>query len=276
MRKYQRLSNEQRQKLSFLLGEGRNQRQIGESLNVHQSTISRELKRHRQRGVYNPINAQFCCDAKRTAKRKRTVLTPKRKKEIRFLLAKHWSPEQIAGRMTLEGKKISCDSVYRMVKEDRESGGTLYLRLRRKGKPYRKRGYRSSGRGLIPNRVPIDQRPAEVESKKTFGHWEADTIVSRGRQGGFLTLVERKTKYTFVFPIQSRRSEEIEEKMKMLQSKSRSFQSITFDNGKEFSKHVDFSRVLKTNCYFANPYHSWERGLNEPPNGLIREFFRRK
>jgi IS30 family transposase len=64
--------------------------------------------------------------------------------------------------------------------------------------------------------------------------------------------------------------------MKMLQSKSRSFQSITFDNGKEFSKHVDFSRVLKTNCYFANPYHSWERGLNEHTNGLIREFFPKK
>jgi IS30 family transposase len=80
MRKYQRLSNEQRQKLSFLLVEGRNQRQMAESLNVHQSTVSRELKRHRQKGGYNPTKAQLCCDAKRTAKRKRTVLTPKRKK----------------------------------------------------------------------------------------------------------------------------------------------------------------------------------------------------
>jgi IS30 family transposase len=178
--------------------------------------------------------------------------------------------------MRLEGKKISCDSVYRMVKEDRESGGTLYLHLRRKGKPYRKRGYRSSGRGLIPNRVPIDQRPAEVESKETFGHWEADTIVSRGRQGGFFTLVERKTKYTFVFPIRTRRAEEIEKKANILRAKHSVFKSITFDNGKEFSKHVELSRVLQTTCYFANPYHSWERGLNEHTNGLIREFFPKK
>jgi IS30 family transposase len=152
----------------------------------------------------------------------------------------------------------------------------LYLLLRRKGKFYRKRGYRSSERGLIPNRTPIVQRPAEVESKETFGHWEADTIVSRGRQEGFLTLVERKTKYRFIFPIQTRHSEEVEKKIKLLQSKSRLFQTITFDNGKEFSKHVKFSRVLKADCYFANPYHSWERVLNEHTNGLIREFYPKK
>ena len=188
MPKYQRLCNEQRQKLSFLFEEGRTQKQMAKKLGVHQSTISRELKRHCRKGVYNPMKAQLCCDANLTAKRKRTVLTTKRKKKIRSLLGKHWSPEQIAGRMTLQGEKISCDTIYRMVKEDREAGGTLYLLLRRKGKPYGKRGYRTSGRGLIPHRIPIDQRPIEVESKEKFGHWEADTIVSRGRQGGFLTL----------------------------------------------------------------------------------------
>jgi IS30 family transposase len=101
------LNNEQRQRLSFLLVEGRNQRQIAESLNVYQSTINRELKQHCQKRADKPIKAQFCCDAKRPAKQKRTVLTPKRNKEIPFPLEKHWSPEQIAGRMTLEGKKDS-------------------------------------------------------------------------------------------------------------------------------------------------------------------------
>jgi IS30 family transposase len=89
MSKYQRLSNEQRQKLSILLGKGRNQRQIAENLNVHQSTISRELKRHQQKGIYNPIEAQASCDAKRTAKRKKKVLIPEGKKKIELRVTKH-------------------------------------------------------------------------------------------------------------------------------------------------------------------------------------------
>jgi IS30 family transposase len=52
--------------------------------------------------------------------------------------------------------------------------------------------------------------------------------------------------------------------------------TIISDNGKEFSYHKEIAKILDTNFYFANPYQSWKRGLNEHTNGLIREYFPKK
>lgn len=52
--------------------------------------------------------------------------------------------------------------------------------------------------------------------------------------------------------------------------------TITSDNGKEFAKHQEIAQALNTNFYFANPYASWERGLNENTSGLIRQYFPKK
>ena len=49
--------------------------------------------------------------------------------------------------------------------------------------------------------------------------------------------------------------------------------TITFDNGAEFAHHSQITEALGADIYFANPYSSWERGLNEHSNGLIRQYF---
>ena len=49
--------------------------------------------------------------------------------------------------------------------------------------------------------------------------------------------------------------------------------TITADNGKEFAGHAWVARALGAGFLFATPCHSWERGLNEHANGLVRGYF---
>ena len=79
-----------------------------------------------------------------------------------------------------------------MIWQDKRDGGDLWRSLRRRGKRYNKRGGKNAGRGLIPDRIDISERPAIVARKTRLGDWEGDTVVSAGHKGGLLTLVERK------------------------------------------------------------------------------------
>lgn len=48
--------------------------------------------------------------------------------------------------------------------------------------------------------------------------------------------------------------------------------TITADNGSEFVEHKGIVEALGAEFYSAHPYSSWERGLNENSNGLLRQF----
>lgn len=276
MKKYQRLTSEKRVKLETYTNEGLTQKEIALRLDIHQSTVSRELKRNKGLGLYEAEKAHRISEIRKRAEKPKRVLTQEMKKEIRAKLKEGWSPEQIEGRLKREGKQISLKTIYSYVRQDQDSGGTLFECLRHKGKPYRKKGYRSSGRGLIPNRVDISERPKEVEQKERLGDWEGDTVVGKHHKGGLLTLVDRSTKFTEAFLLKTRKAQEIREKMKKLRRKKERFLTITFDNGKEFSEHKKIGELLQADCYFATPYRSCERGLNEHTNGLLREYFPKK
>jgi transposase, IS30 family len=128
---------------------------------------------------------------------------------------------------------------------------------------------------LIPNRVDIEQREAIVEEKSRIGDWEADTIVGRGKKSGIITLVERKTKMMLMVKIDNFKADHVANKIeKMLSKHAKKLLTITFDNGLEFAQHSRLKEKfpgLKT--YFAKPYKSWQRGLNEHTNGLVRQYF---
>lgn len=127
---------------------------------------------------------------------------------------------------------------------------------------------------MIPNRVDISQRPKIVEEKSRIGDWEGDTIIGANHQGAILTLVDRATKYCLMEKLNSKQASEVNkavERLKTEMERGGPIHTITWDNGKEFAGHEIISELTGGDCYFATPYHSWERGLNEHTNGLIRQ-----
>ena len=120
----------------------------------------------------------------------------------------------------------------------------------------------------------ISQRPEIAALRIEEGHWEGDTVVGKGHQGVLVTLEERKSRYTLAQQLDSRHSAGVTEAViALLRPHKHLCETITFDNGKEFAEHAFIAASLGADVYFAHPYHSWERGLNENTNGLLRQYF---
>lgn len=187
------------------------------------------------------------------------------------------SPVQISGRLKALGKTtVSHESIYRMIWKDKAAGGNLYNHLRHRAKKYNKRGGKSAGRGLIPNRVGIEERPKIVEDKERFGDVELDTIVGAGHQGAIMSAVDRASKLTWLKLLERGTAEAVTDAISLcLKScgKADLINTLTSDNGKEFAYHEEIANLVGGSFYFATPYHSWERGLNEHTNGLVRQYF---
>ena len=166
------------------------------------------------------------------------------------------------------------ETLYRLIYADKAAGGDLYKHLRVVSKPYRKRYGSYDRRGKIKNRVDIDERPAEVAQRGRIGDWEGDTIMGKGRQSALLTMVERKTLYTVIIRLTGKHADLLAQAaIKGMKALKDQIETITFDNGLEFSEHENIARALDADIYFAHPYASWERGINENTNGLIRQYF---
>jgi len=146
-----------------------------------------------------------------------------------------------------------------------------HLRCQRK----RKRRYsKPDRRGQIKNRRSIDERPQIVNDRGRFGDWEADVV--EGKKGGsvFVTLAERKTRLYLFEKVENKAAHKVTNGiLKLLTPLKEYVHTITFDNGKEFAYHTEIANALDAETYFAHPYHSWERGLNENSNGLLRQYF---
>ena len=129
----------------------------------------------------------------------------------------------------------------------------------------------------IPERVDISERPSVVDEKSRLGDWEGDTIISHSSHCALLTLVDRRSKYTIIRKVGRKTSENLNTAIiKSLKNEGLPVRTITFDNGSEFAGHQRISKKLKTDIYFARPYKSSDRGLNEHTNGLIRQFLPKK
>ena len=274
---YLHLTCERRCQIFALLKSGHTQAHIARQIGVDPSTISRELARNSGASGYRFGQAhEAASDRRHAASSTPRKMTPEVVAVVEEKLTQEqWSPEQISGRLAQEGvATISHESIYRHVWNDKKDGGNLYLHLRHSGKKYNKRKGRNSGRGLIPNRVDIDRRPAIVATKSRIGDWEADTIIGARHQGAILSHVERKSKYTKLVSLPDKTADAVvQASARMLGPLAHRIETITYDNGKEFAAHVEIAASLQANCYFAKPYHAWERGLNEHTNGLVRQYF---
>lgn len=272
---YKQLTENERYQIYALIKTGMKNNAIAKELNRHASTISREIKRNTGRRGYRPKQAHAkSCERQQTAS-KAIKLTEEVKSWIIKLINQQLSPEQVAAYL-LEHRGISLhhETIYQMIYADKKDGGTLYKQLRIMSKKYRKRYGSYDSRGQIKNRVSIDDRPSVVDSKERIGDWEGDTVIGKGRKSALLTLVERKTLYTMIFRLTGKHATLLAQiAVKGMQELSAMVHTITLDNGLEFAHHEQIAAGLEADIYFAHPYSSWERGINENTNGLIRQYF---
>jgi len=276
MPKYRRLTQEQRYTIESMISNGHHQKEIAQTIGVNASTVSRELRRdgmkkesycyHRaqQHAQSQPWNGY--------------QVDPQLLKEVeQKLRVEQWSPEQISARFARDCiGSISHETIYRHLYQDKKQGGDLYLHLRHCAKKYRKRGSSREKRGRIKDQVMIDERPDVVEERSRIGDWEMDTVI--GRPGGsvIVTMVERKTRYTLMALASNKEASEVGAAIFTAMRAHRDrVLTTTYDNGKEFAQHQLIAELLEAEAYFAHPYHSWERGLNENTNGLIRQYFKK-
>jgi IS30 family transposase len=273
MSHYAQLTREERYQIYALKSAGHNQAEIAKVIGRHKATVSRELTRNRGLKGYRAKQAHNFATGRRQAKIT-TRISSESWKRVERLLREDWSPEQTSDWLRQEEHiHVSHEWIYQYILRDKQEGGNLHRHLR--CQKLRKKRYGSPDRrGQIKGRVSIDERPDIVNKRSRIGDWEADTVI--GKQGGavLVTLVERKTRLTVVGKAPNRTAQEVTAViLKGLKPLAPQVQTLTYDNGKEFALHQDISNELDANGYFAHPYHSWERGLNENTNGLIRQYF---
>lgn len=272
------LTRSLRDQLEALYRARLSQRGIARILGCNQSTISRELERSGSHYAAN--TAQH-----RAEGRQRKMACwhddPQVMEFVLKLLRQRQSPEQIEGRMKRESPwfrahSISAKSIYNYIWKIRDEGGCLHLHLRRRGK--RPKWFNAvQGKDVrIPHRRDISERPKIVDKRKRCGDWESDLVVSpHGCRGAVATFVERFSKYLRAALVENQSAGAFSagayEALSVIPEALRL--TMTHDNGKEICGHEHITETLKITVYCARPFHSWERGLNENTNGLLRDFF---
>src|SRR3989344_427603 len=288
--KYRHFSIEERETLQLLWWERKSLRSIAKALNRSPSSVSRELKRNfpAEYQTYTPRLAQERALKKRKSRGRHDRL---KNETIRAYVITHlkqgWSPEQISGRIKCDLKeRISHEAIYQFIYARVCSGGLLRANASEDLRPYlRRRRKRRLGKGfratkrqrMLPGKL-IDTRPSIVEQRVRIGDWEGDTVESKDHKPGINTLVDRKTGYLLMTKLAAKNSRATLEVMKsrlaVLPPKAKL--TVTLDNGPENSNWQGVEAETGLKCFYANPYHSWERGTNENTNGLIREYFPKK
>jgi IS30 family transposase len=249
------------------------QLEIAAEVGVHPSTISRELKRNRGRRGYRPRQAQEKAQARKLS-HIAVRIQPQTWALVERYLRQDWSPEQVSGWLGKERDvRVSHERIYQHIYRDKARGGDLHQHLRCR-KRRRKRYGAYERRGRLKNQRSIEQRPRVVARRRRLGDWEADTIIGQNHRQAIVSVVERKSKLTFLRKVERNTAEAIEQALtELLAPVAGKCHTITSDNGREFAHHEAIAAKLRAAFYFAHPYAAWERGLNENTNGLVRQYF---
>ena len=247
-------------------------------------TLSRELRRNRHEHLQVYDSYWVAGIISRRLRRSRGPVKmnyPPLAEYVKLMLSQQWSPQQISEKLKVDypqelKMRISHQCIYDWIRRDRESGGICYQDLRQSNRKRRKRYGSSRKTGQIKDRVGIEHRPVEVDLKQRIGDWESDTIVGTHTRGPKLaTHVERKTRYVKIALIKDGKAKSFNHGTRRVMATIAKAARLTMttDNGKEFALFKELEKNLGLKVYFAHPYTSWERGLNENTNGLIRQYF---
>lgn len=278
---YHHLTLDERERIAKMKTEGISANKIAEALGRSCSTITREFRRNGSQKDYWPSQAQTQADQRRLQSKSPWRMTsPTLSRYVKKQLQQRHSPEQITGRLRLDfpdntEMRVSHTCLYQWVAAQKQQGRSWHTYLRQAHRKRRKRYGASESRGRIVGRVGIEKRPAAVDRKVRFGDWEGDTVEGAKGTGYLVSHVERKCYYTVLGLMPDKRSETLNRitRRSFRRHKGVPLETITVDNGKEFAGHAQLSRQLGVDIYFSQPYHAWERGINENTNGLLRQFF---
>jgi IS30 family transposase len=271
---YSQITQEERYRIHGLRNQGWCPAAIAREVGRHRSTIGREFERNGRRPLaYEPYRADCRAKVRRAWSRRNRRVTPRHcARVVRFLKA-DWSPEQIAGRLRRRGRLRICHAtIYHYIWQDRAAGGELYRLLRTGGRRRARYGSRiHRGRRILGRSIAT--RPARIEQRQQLGHWEVDPIAGGQELASALTLVERKTGYVLIGALRSKTAADFARRtIALVRAQGPHVRTITADNGSELTGYRLIDRATNARFYFAHPYHAWERGTNENPNGLIRPY----
>lgn len=274
---YHQLTREERYLIAWGLRLNHTLREIASALERHPSTVSREIRRNAtgHDGAYRVEKA----DSYAAARRRRSRRGPQYGEEVFAAvdaeLKELWSAEQIVGRFRAAGKVVpSHETIYRRIRKDKREGGSLYRYTRIMSKVGRKRYRSRPTRGVLLGKRHIREREAIVEQRGRIGDWELDTVMGTvSRRECVLTLVERRSGFAMIRKLKARTAAEATAAAAaVIKRTPERFRTLTFDNGTEFHNYEKLEKRFGVICYFATPYHSWERGSNENFNGLLRQY----
>jgi IS30 family transposase len=261
-----------------MLQSGCTKKAICIAIGKDKSVLSRELSRNSsKRGYSASLADEYAKERKERFRRQRKFTETVKNHVIKQLTEEQWSPEQIVGDAKKRGiDTVSHERIYQLIRADKRSGGSLWKHCRHRLK-HRKRPV-GGKKVIIPDKVSIEERPTVVNEKKRFGDWEIDTIVGPENKGAILTATERLTGFLLMKKLPEGKNAKslAKELFYMLVPYKNFVHSITSDNGTEFYQHKWIAKMLDTKYYFAHPYSSWERGLNEYTNKLIRQYVPKK
>ena len=273
MRHYTQLTQEERYQIHALMKAGHSFSDIARILGRSKSTISREVRRNKGLRGYRPKQAHRLAQERRKANGSGRIPV-ETWRWVDRLLRGDWSPEQISLWLAEEKQlPVSHEWIYQYILRDKRAGGDLHTHLRCQ-KPRKKRYGTYDRRGRIPNQKSIEERPAIVEHRSRIGDWELDTIIGRNHSGVLVSLVERKSRLVLLAKVPNKTAQSVHQAiLDLLGPLEDRVYTLTADNGKEFAHHEAIAQALSADFYFAHPYASWERGLNENTNGLVRQYF---
>lgn len=289
---YTHISIEEREQIQEMLWQKKTVRQIAKALHRNPSSISREIFRNQSQKnkLYRPRIAQNKANENKSHRGREMRL----KNAVIFSyvtnkLRERWSPEQISGRIKIDhpNLKISHEAIYQFIYAQIHRNGYGLLRpgredfrgyLRRGRKRRVHKGFRKTRKISVERGLSIDLRPAVINERQRIGDWEGDSVVSANNKVGINTLVERKSGYLMMTKLLDKTSKSttnsVLRRLAILPKKLRL--TLTLDNGSENRDWLKIEANAGITCYYANPYHSWERGTNENTNGLIRQYFPKK
>ena len=275
------LSLEERIGIEVGLRQGRSLAEIGREMSRPRQTVAAEVTRHGGRSRYRAARAQDAAEWSARRSRPTWVQTrPEVWTRVGELLRKWWSPEQIAVRLRAEHPDdrywwVSHESIYRAIYV--QAKGTLKAELvacLRRQRSHRKPRGRSAAREAIPDLVSISQRPPEVADRAVPGHWEGDLIIGAGNRSFVATLVERSTRFGMLIKVDSKDATHIASQLAQAAARlpAHLAKSLTWDRGREMSRHRNFTIASGVAVYFCDPQSPWQRGSNENWNGLVRQY----
>jgi len=275
---YTHFSRTEREQLGIYQLEGYSLNKIAEKMGRHRSSIGREIQRNKSSGGigYHPESAEYHAEKRRIEANAKLIKIEENSVLLIYIfqrLRERWSPEDISVSIKEQSilPYVCPGTIYEYIKSHHSEMKRYFSVLSHKNP--RPKGFPK--KALIPNRKWIEERPPEVETRKVCGHWEGDTVVSGCRKKAIATFAERHSGFYMAKKMEDRTAIEMHRVTVDLFSPLPNSlkKSITDDNGPEFASHQKVTQDTGIPIFFAHPYHSWERAINERTNRELRRFF---